>query len=197
MIRRSRSPLLSMNVTSLRSTVHPRPFCARCLFFQHVLNSPTHGWTKRPSRVHLCSVAVSAIVIRSIRVARSLRPVASVLRPPTGLTIQLQAPSSHEGRVVRERESCDWRSAGPFRFRISRITNHSCQGKCTTGAKARSVPSFAELTDFHWDGGPKLHSLSRAARIGSAAFVVRCLFRGTQKAGARESVWSESAVLLG
>jgi hypothetical protein len=85
MVRRSRSPLLSMNVTPLRSTVHPRPFCARCLFFQHVLSSPTHGWTKRPSRVHLCSVAVSAIVIRSIRVARFLRSVAGVLRPPTGL----------------------------------------------------------------------------------------------------------------
>src|SRR5580692_5876287 len=79
MLRRSRSPLLSMNVTPLRSTEHPRPFCARCLFFQHVLSSPTHGWTKRPSRVHLCSVAVSAIVIRSMRVARFLRPVAGVL----------------------------------------------------------------------------------------------------------------------
>jgi hypothetical protein len=148
MVRKSRSPLLSMNVTSLRSTVHPRPFCARCLFFQHVLSSPTHGWTKRPSRVHLCSVAISAIVIRSIRVARFLRPVAGVFRPPTGLTTQLQAPSLHEGGVVRERESCDWKSASPFRFRISRITNHSCQAKCITEAKARSVPNFAEFIDF-------------------------------------------------
>ena len=188
MVRRSRSPLLSMNVTSLRSTVHPRPFCARCLFFQHVLSSPTHGWTKRPSRVHLCSVAISAIVIRSIRVARFLRPVAGVLRPPTGLTTQFQAPSLHEGGVVRERENCGWKSASPSRFRIPRITNHSCRPKCTTGAKAWSVPNFAELIDFYRDGRPKLHSLGRAARVGTAAFVVRCRFCGTRKAGARESV---------
>lgn len=169
-----------MKVTPLRSTVHPRPFCARCLFFQHVLSSPTHGWTKRPSRVHLCSVAVSAIVIRSIRVARFLRSVAGVLRPPAGLTTQFQAPSLHDGRVVRERESC--------RIRISRITNHSCQAKCITRAKARRVPNFAELIDFYRDGEPKLYCFGRAARVGSAAFVVRCLFCGTRKAGVTESV---------
>ena len=136
MVRSSRSPLLSMNVTSLRSTVHPRPFCARCLFFQHVLSSPTHGWTKRPSRVHLCSVAVSAIVIRIIRVARFLRPVEGVLRPPTGLTTPSLAPSLHEGGVVRECESCDWESVRPFRFRISRITNHSCPSKMHGGGQS-------------------------------------------------------------
>jgi hypothetical protein len=74
MERKNRSPLLSMNVTPLRSTVHVRPFCERCLFFQQVFSSPTHGCTKRPSRVHLCSVAVSTIVIRNIRVARFLCP---------------------------------------------------------------------------------------------------------------------------
>src|SRR5580700_3508798 len=191
MVRRSRSPLLSMDVTPLRSTVHPCPFCARCLFSQHVLSSPTHGWTKRPSRVHLCSVAVSAIVIRSIRVARFLRLVAGVLRPPTGLTTQFPASSLHEGRVVRERESCDWKPASPFGIRISRITNHSCRAKCITGAKAQRGPNFAELIDFYWDGEPKLHSFGRAARVGSAAFVVRCLFCGTRKLGQERAFWNQ------
>ena len=78
MERKNRNPLLSMHVTPLRSTVQVRPFCARCLFFQLVLSSPTHGSTKRPSSVHLCSVSVSAMVIRNIRVARFLRSVAEV-----------------------------------------------------------------------------------------------------------------------
>jgi hypothetical protein len=66
MVRKSLCPPLSMKVTPLRSTVHARPFWDRCLFFQHVLSSPTHGPTKRPSSVHLCSVAISATVIRNI-----------------------------------------------------------------------------------------------------------------------------------
>src|SRR6202795_1315295 len=69
MVRKSLCPPLSMNVTPLRSTVHAPPFWARCLFFQHVLSSPTHGPTKRPSSVHLCSATISAIVIRNISIA--------------------------------------------------------------------------------------------------------------------------------
>src|ERR1700751_915633 len=95
MVRKNRSPLLSMNVPPLRSTVHVRPFSARCLFFQHVLSSPTHGCTKRPSRVHLCSVAVSAIVIRNIPVAPFLPSVAVALPSSAvvGSTTQFQALS--------------------------------------------------------------------------------------------------------
>jgi hypothetical protein len=83
--------------------------------------------------------------------------VAGVPRPPTGSTTQFQAPSLYQGGVVRERESCDWKPANPFRLRISLITNHSCQAKCITGAKARKFRDFAEVIDFYWDGGPRLH----------------------------------------
>src|ERR1700741_1444452 len=100
MVRKNRSPLLSMNVTALRSTVHVRPFCARCLFFQHVLSSPTHGCTKRPSRVHLCSVAVSAIVIRNLPVARFL---CSVARVPSSTGCLLVLPLNFKRLADTER----------------------------------------------------------------------------------------------
>src|SRR5580704_15860963 len=75
MVRKSLCPPLSMNVTPLRSTVHVRPFWDRCLFFQQVLSSATQGPTKRPSSVHLCSVVISAIVIRNISMAPVHHPV--------------------------------------------------------------------------------------------------------------------------
>ena len=195
MVRRSRSPLLSINVTSLRSTVHPRPFCARCLFFQHVLSSLTHGSTKRPSRVHLCSVAVSAIVIRSIRVARFLRPVASALRPPTGLTIQFKRHPFTKGEWFANARAAigNLLVRSGFASRASRTTH--AQAECIAGAKARRNPKLAELIDLYWDGGPKARSLDRAARFGSAAFVVGCPFCGTRKkCRARESVSQSSGI---
>src|SRR5580700_7179411 len=84
-VRKSLCPPLSMNVIPLRSTVHARPFCDRCLFFQHVLNSPTHGPTKRPSSVHLCSVGVSATVIRNISFTPIFHPAMMILRTSAGL----------------------------------------------------------------------------------------------------------------
>src|SRR5467141_4550019 len=63
MARSSRSPLLSMNVTSLRSMMQARLSWLLCAFFQVVLSSLTHGPTKRPCTIHLLSVAVSVMVI--------------------------------------------------------------------------------------------------------------------------------------
>src|SRR5713226_7576665 len=62
-LRNSRSPLLSMNVTSLRSTIQARRASARWFFFQHVLSSCTHGWISWPCRIHLSSAGVSLNVI--------------------------------------------------------------------------------------------------------------------------------------
>src|SRR5467141_3318636 len=63
MARKSRSPLLSMNVTSLRSIMQARLSWLLCALFQVVLSSLTHGPTKRPCTIHLLSVAVSTMVI--------------------------------------------------------------------------------------------------------------------------------------
>src|SRR5580698_1655826 len=61
--RKKRSPLLSMNVISLRSTIQARRTSVRWFFFQHALNSCTQGWTSRPCRIHLSSAGVSLKVI--------------------------------------------------------------------------------------------------------------------------------------
>src|SRR5260370_18562073 len=64
--RKSRSPHLSMNVTSLRSTMQSRRTSVRWLFFQHVLNCCTQGSVSRPCRAHLSSSGVSLKVIFNI-----------------------------------------------------------------------------------------------------------------------------------
>src|SRR6266403_4212581 len=65
MARKSRSPLLSMNVTSLRSIMQARLSWLLCALFQVVLSSLTHGPTKHPCTIHLLSVGVSVMVIFS------------------------------------------------------------------------------------------------------------------------------------
>src|SRR6202030_2745785 len=58
MMHKSRSPLLSMNLTSSRSTMHARPSSVRWFTFQHVPSSCTQGPARRPCRIHLSSVGV-------------------------------------------------------------------------------------------------------------------------------------------
>src|SRR6266446_7397798 len=65
MARSSRSPLLSMNVTSLRSIMQARLSWLLCALFQVVLSSLTHGPTKHPCTIHFLSVGVSVMVIFS------------------------------------------------------------------------------------------------------------------------------------
>jgi hypothetical protein len=66
MDRNTRSPPLSMNVTSSRFTMHLRPWAARCAFLQLVFNSVTQGATRRPCKVHRSTASVLVIVIFSI-----------------------------------------------------------------------------------------------------------------------------------
>src|SRR5713226_8056909 len=75
--RSSRSPLLSMDVTSLRSIMQGRLSEPRCALFQAVLNSLTHGPTKRPCTIHLLSVAVSMMVIFNTSTSQACRAHAS------------------------------------------------------------------------------------------------------------------------
>src|SRR5260370_20766299 len=63
MVRKSLSPFLSINVTSLRSTLHFRFLSVRWVFFQLLFSSPTHNPTKRPCRIHVSSGGVSVFVI--------------------------------------------------------------------------------------------------------------------------------------
>src|ERR1700722_2297834 len=67
MDRNIRSPLLSMNVTSWRFTMHRRLWVVRCALFQFAFSSLTYGATRRPCRVHSSSFVVLVMVIFSIR----------------------------------------------------------------------------------------------------------------------------------
>src|ERR1700752_1756794 len=57
------SPLFSMNVTSLRSTMQARLTFVRWFFLQHLLSSCTHGSVSRPCRIHFSSAGVSLKLI--------------------------------------------------------------------------------------------------------------------------------------
>src|SRR6266851_711698 len=70
--RKSRSPHLSMNVTSLRSTMQTRRTSVRWLFFQHALNSCTQGSVSRPCRIHLSSAGVSLKLIFNMLLSSGL-----------------------------------------------------------------------------------------------------------------------------
>src|SRR5713226_5702307 len=78
--RSSRSPLLSMNVTSLRSIMQVRLSWLPCALFQVVLSSLTHGPTKLPCTIHLLSVAVSMMVIFSTPTSHACQADASAYR---------------------------------------------------------------------------------------------------------------------
>src|SRR4029077_5721732 len=60
---KSCSPHLSMNVTSLRSTMQSRRTSVRWFFCQHALNSCTQATVSRPCRIHLSSAGVSLKLI--------------------------------------------------------------------------------------------------------------------------------------
>src|SRR3984957_3504529 len=66
MHRNIRSPLLSINVTSSRFTMHLPLAAMRRVLFQFAFSSVTHGATRRPCSVHLSRFAVLVIVILNI-----------------------------------------------------------------------------------------------------------------------------------
>src|SRR5258707_5135237 len=71
-LHKSRSPLLSINVTSLRSTTQARPICVRWFFLQHVLSSCTQGSVSWPCRIHLSSAGVSLKLIFNMLLSSGL-----------------------------------------------------------------------------------------------------------------------------
>src|SRR6266849_4869828 len=98
MARSSRSPLLSMNVTSLRSIMQARLSWLLCALFQVVLSSLTHGPTKHPCTTHLLSVGVSVMVIFSTPTSHARQP-----HPPARPQGQRRAESCSMGRRWRFR----------------------------------------------------------------------------------------------
>ena len=60
---RSRCPLLSINVTSLKSMIPGRTCSVRWFFLQLALSSRTHGAVSRPCKIHLSSAGVSLRLI--------------------------------------------------------------------------------------------------------------------------------------
>jgi hypothetical protein len=93
MARNSRSPRLSMNVTSLMSTTHVRPLRFRTYLFQRVLSSPIQGPTRRPCRIHHISVGFSLEVIFNTSAFDHLEAHA--------ITFQNQKRRAHVGIRVR------------------------------------------------------------------------------------------------
>src|SRR5260370_3197873 len=81
MARSSRSPLLSMNVRSLRSIMQARLSSLRCALFQVVLSSLTHGPTKRPCTIHLLSIAISVMEIFSTSTSQARQNETSCSAP--------------------------------------------------------------------------------------------------------------------
>jgi hypothetical protein len=65
MARKRFSPLVSMNVTSLRSTRQARPLRVRLAVLQFALSSPTQGPNRRPCRTQRISIGLSVMVIFS------------------------------------------------------------------------------------------------------------------------------------
>jgi len=63
--RKSLAAPLSMNVTSLSSTMHARPLRVRATLLQIDLSSLTQGPNRRPCKTHRTSVGVSVMVIFS------------------------------------------------------------------------------------------------------------------------------------
>ena len=64
-VRKSFAAPLSMNVTSLSSTMHARPLRVRATLLQIDLSSLTQGPNRRPCKTHRISVGVSVMVIFS------------------------------------------------------------------------------------------------------------------------------------
>ena len=120
-------------------------------------------------------MAVSAIVMRSIGVTHFLHPVAGPL-----CTDRFDhSPTAHEGAwFANARATIGILIAHSGLASGASRTTHA-HAKCIIGAKERRAPKVAELIDLYWDGGPKVHSLRRAAGVGSAVFVVGCQFCGT------------------
>src|SRR5882724_7561693 len=94
--RSSRSPLLSMDVTSLRSIMQARLSWLLCALFQVVLSSLTHGPTNCPCTIHLLSVAVSMMVIFSTSASQACQnePSRSAPRQPQPVAYGLKQSKS-------------------------------------------------------------------------------------------------------
>src|SRR6266852_5054953 len=100
MARSSRSPLLSMNVTSLRSIMQARLSSLLCALFQAVLNSLTHGPTKRPCTIHLLSVAVSMMVILSMLIRRLVAHSTEIRSGATSALVKCKSSSNFSSFAI-------------------------------------------------------------------------------------------------
>ena len=84
-MRKSRSPHLSINVTSFRSTMQARWLSLRCFFFQQALSSRNQGAVSRPWRIHLSSEGVSLKLIFNMLFSSQARCIAkATLRNVSG-----------------------------------------------------------------------------------------------------------------
>src|SRR5579862_9856705 len=90
--RSSLSPLLSMNITSFRSTVHLWLVGVLCCL-QHDRNSRTHGPTNLPCRIQRVSVSVSVMVIFST--------AASMASYDFGLQVHLHLQFNGNGSAIQ------------------------------------------------------------------------------------------------
>src|SRR6478672_7420172 len=84
--RSSPSPVLSINVTSFRSTMQARFLSVWWFLFQLVLSSRTQTPLRRPSRIHFSSTGVSLKLIFNMLFSSQTGSVAERLRDVPGDT---------------------------------------------------------------------------------------------------------------
>jgi hypothetical protein len=84
-MRKRRSPHLSINMTSFRSTMQARRSSLRCFFFQQALSSRNQGAVSRPWGIHLSSEGVSLKLIFNMLFSSQARRIAkATLRNVSG-----------------------------------------------------------------------------------------------------------------
>jgi len=145
MIRRSRRPLLSMNLISLRSTMQARALPLRWFFFQRALSTPTQGAVRRPCSVHLSSDGVSLKLIFNMLFSFK----SSVLLLKYDCARMAQADGPPVGEVSQRRCLGPIMPSGPLRPRNTRIAtkaaNKSAMTTCPCTIPTQTRPRCGDL----------------------------------------------------
>src|ERR1700752_475693 len=142
MVCRSRWPLLSMNLISLRSMMQVRSLPLRWFFFQRALSTPTQGAVRRPCRVHLSSDGVSLKLI--FNMLFSFKSSVLLLKYDCARMAQTDGP-----QVTQRRCLGPIMPPGPLRPRNTRIAtkaaNKSAMTTCPCTIPTQTRPRCGDL----------------------------------------------------
>ena len=188
MLRNSRSPRLSMNVTSLRSTTHVRPWRLRIRLLQFVLSSPIQGPTRQPWRIHRISVGLSLVVIlntsasdpleghaivfqfqkRGVHVRVWLRVRRAGVRP-CGMSTHQSQPSEFRRSDQPPHRSRDTRPSGRGGMRQPRLCSDRALGSRGCGRSEGTRPAHRSRSQIT----SSMRVEPRKAGVGAASLLIR------------------------